>query len=224
MLDVAFEAPPGITALFGPSGAGKTLTLRCIAGLERPRAGRIALNDRVLFDHEARIDVPARERHLGYVFQRYALLPHLTVGENLRYGLHRWPRAEREQRVAELLALMGLEGYQRRRPAELSGGEEQRVALARALAPRPALLLLDEPFAALDARVRSRLRRELRRVQEATGVPMILVTHDLAEVQQLAPWLVVYDQGRVLCSGSTQDVLAHPGSKEAADILRGEEP
>jgi molybdate transport system ATP-binding protein len=218
-LDAAFAAPTGITALFGPSGAGKTLTLRCLAGLERVESGRIVLGERVLLDATAGIDVPARHRRIGYVFQQYALFPHLSVATNVGFGLHALSRAEREARVRELLALVGLEGYEARRPRELSGGEQQRIALVRALATHPELLLLDEPFAALDERVRRRLRAELRRVHDTTGTPMLLVTHDLAEVRQLSDWVVLYSSGRVLQAGPTTEVLASPASEEAAELL-----
>jgi ABC-type sulfate/molybdate transport systems ATPase subunit len=206
-LRVEFEVGDGITALFGPSGAGKSMTLRSIAGLASP-AGRIVVSGRVLLDTGAGTDVPPRERRIGYLFQQYALFPHLSVEGNVGYGLHRLPRGERAARVAELLALVGLEGYGGRRPHELSGGQQQRVALARALATRPDLLLLDEPFAAVDLRVRRRLRAELRRIHDVTGTPMLLVTHDLAEVRQLAGSLVVLDRGQVLRAGRTTTVLA----------------
>jgi molybdate transport system ATP-binding protein len=222
-LNVEYQAPPGITALFGPSGAGKTVTLRCIAGLVRPGAGRIVVDGRVLFDHAAGVDLPARNRRIGYVFQQYALFPHLDVARNIAYGLNDWPAGARGARVADLLRLVGLEGYGERRPRDLSGGEQQRVALARALAPRPDLLLLDEPFAALDTRVRRRLRAELRRIHQETAVPMVLVTHDLVEVRQLSDWVVLYERGRVLRAGPTPAILADPGSPEASALLFGDE-
>jgi molybdate transport system ATP-binding protein len=207
-LDVAFEVGEGISALFGPSGAGKSMTLRSIAGLAAP-AGRIAVSGRVLLDTATGVDVPPRARRIGYLFQQYALFPHLSVESNVGYGLQVLPRSERAARVAELLSLVGLEGFAARSPRELSGGQQQRVALARALAPRPDLLLLDEPFAALDLRVRRRVRAELRRIHDLTRTPMLLVTHDLAEVRQLADSLVVLDRGRVLCAGPTGPGLAH---------------
>jgi molybdate transport system ATP-binding protein len=217
-LDARFDAPGGITTLFGPSGAGKTLTLRCIAGLSRPAAGRIAVGGRLLFDSSGAIDLPTRHRRLGYVFQQYVLFPHLDVAANVAFGLG-GSRAAREARVHELLEMVGLGGYERRRPRDLSGGEQQRVALARALAPRPDLLLLDEPLAALDARARRRLRAELRRIHESTGVPMVLVTHSQLEMRDLSDWIVLYDAGRVLRSGPAPEVLRDPGSAEAAELL-----
>jgi molybdate transport system ATP-binding protein len=222
VLDVRFATRGGITALFGPSGAGKTLTLRAIAGLIRPAAGRVAVGDHLLFDARRAIDVPTRHRRIGYVFQQYALFPHLDVADNVGYALD-GDRRTRDRRVEELLLLVGLQGYGGRMPRQLSGGEQQRVALARAMAPAPDLILLDEPFSALDAPVRRRLRAELRRVQETTGVPMVLVTHSQREMRELAEWLVLYRSGRVLRSGMTADVLADPGSEEAAALLGEEE-
>jgi molybdate transport system ATP-binding protein len=219
-LDVAFESSAsGITALFGPSGAGKTLTLRHLAGLARARAGRIVLGDRVLFDAEQEIHVPARERRIGLVFQEYALFPHLDVRGNVGYGLHHRARPERERRVAELLELVGLSGYGDRNPRSLSGGERQRVALARALAPEPELLLLDEPFAALDFRVRQGLRSALAEIQRLTDVPMVLVTHSLEDVRVLSDALVLLDHGRVVASGPTGALLASPPSPAAAVLV-----
>lgn len=199
-LDVAFDSIGGVTALLGPSGAGKTLTLRAIAGLLRPDSGRIACGGRVLFDAAAGVDLPARARRVGYVFQHYALFPHLTVAENVAYGLHAWPRAARRVRVTEVLETVGLAGYAGRRPRELSGGQQQRVALARALAPEPAVLLLDEPLAALDAPLRRRLGAELRAVHERTAIPMVLVTHDPLEAARVADAVVQLDGGRVTVS------------------------
>jgi molybdate transport system ATP-binding protein len=218
-LDVEFGAPAGITALFGASGSGKTLTLRAVAGLVRPERGVISLGERRLFDSAAGIDVPTRLRRIGYVFQQSALLPHLSVEGNVGFGLQGWARGAREARISELLELVGLSEERGRRPGGLSGGEQQRVALARALAPRPDLLLLDEPFAALDLRVRRRLRDELRELHDATGVPMVLVTHDLAEVRQLAGWLVVYGNGRVLAAGPTSDLLSEPLTPAISEAL-----
>jgi molybdate transport system ATP-binding protein len=217
-LDVAFTAPPGITALFGPSGAGKTLTLRCIAGLTRPDRGRIALDDHLLFDSDLAIDLPARSRRVGYLFQQYALFPHLDVAGNIRLAL-RGTRSQRTARTTELLEMVGLPGFESRSIRQLSGGEQQRVALARALAPDPEVLLLDEPLSALDGRTRRRLRAELRRIHSITGIPMVLVTHNLREMRELSDWLVLYDAGRTLGTGPTADLLREPGSPEAAELL-----
>ena len=200
-LDVAFDTGSGITALLGPSGAGKTLTLRAVAGLLRPDSGRIALGDEVLFDRVARIDVPARARRVGYVFQHYALFPHLSVAQNVGYGVHAMSRPDRAARVAEMLDLIGLPDIGPRRPRTLSGGQQQRVALARALGPHPSVLLLDEPLAALDAPLRQRLGAELRALHERTRTPMVLVTHDPDEAARVADRVVRLDAGQVTAIG-----------------------
>ena len=187
----------GITALLGPSGSGKTLTLRAIAGLLRPDGGRISLGKRLLFDSTRSVHVPAHERDVGYVFQQYALFPHLSVQGNVGYGINALHRAKRETRVMEVLELVGMSEYAGRRTHELSGGQQQRVALARALAPRPSLLLLDEPFAALDAPLRRRLGDELRKLQETTSTFMVLVTHDEEEADRLADVVIHLDHGAV---------------------------
>lgn len=207
-LNVSFAAPAGITALFGPSGSGKTLTLRCIAGLLRPDRGRLVLGQRVLYDGGSGVDLATRDRRIGYVFQHYALFPHLTAAANIGYGLNDLSPMDRSARVKELLEMVDLAGFAERQPHQLSGGQQQRVALARALAPRPDLVLLDEPFAAIDSFVRDRLREQLRAIHDRTQVPMILVTHDVADVRRLADTVVLYGHGVVLQVGATADVLA----------------
>jgi molybdate transport system ATP-binding protein len=187
--------------LFGPSGAGKTLTLQAIAGLVRPQAGVVRVGDRVLFDSSRGIDLPARERKVGYLFQDYALFPHCTVEQNVAIGLGRWwrPRLSAEQRaaVSGVLETLGLQDLASSYPAALSGGQRQRVALARALVREPDVLLLDEPFAALDRPLRARMRENLRSLQRDFGVPVVLITHDPEDVEALADTLVVFEQGAV---------------------------
>jgi molybdate transport system ATP-binding protein len=218
-LDVAWEAGDGVVALFGQSGSGKSLTLQCLAGLVRPDAGRIVLNGAVLFDADAGIDLPPQRRRLGYVFQGYALFPHLTVAENVAFGLAgRTPRTRR-QRTVEILDRLGLAGLERRYPRELSGGQQQRVALGRALAVDPALLLLDEPLSALDAPLRRQLRDELVRVIRDFRTPTVLVTHDLAEAFQLADRIVVYEQGRVVQAAPKSGLLTRPASEQVARLF-----
>lgn len=200
-LEVAFASDKDVVVLFGPSGAGKSLTLQAIAGLTTPDAGRIVVGERVLFDSERRIRVPARRRDVGYVFQDYALFPHLTVAQNVSFGLKRgWPwylpRGDR-LRLEEALDIFELTPLQGSLPRDLSGGQRQRVALARALIRRPSLLLLDEPFSALDALLRAKMRRELLKVQGRFRVPVILITHDPEDVAALAQTVVVYDAGRI---------------------------
>lgn len=194
-LDVAWEIGAELAVLFGPSGAGKSLTLRLIAGLARPAEGRVVAGGRVLLDTAGRVDLSPQQRSVGFVFQDLALFPHMTVEENVRYGGHGLPPAERAGRAAELIRRFGLGGLERRRPAEISGGQKQRVALARALLRRPLLLLLDEPFSALDVPLRRELGELLREVQRAERVPAVLVTHDPDEARALADRVILYDRG-----------------------------
>jgi molybdate transport system ATP-binding protein len=218
-LDVAWSAGDGVAVLFGPSGAGKTLTLQCLAGLMRPDAGRIVVDDRVLFDSAAGVDLPPQLRRVGYVFQGYALFPHLTVGENVAFGLRDRPRAQRQARAAEVVERLGLGGLEHRRPGELSGGQRQRVALGRALAIDPALLLLDEPLSALDAPLRRSLRDELRTILSGWGTAAVLVTHDFTEAYQLADRIVIYEGGRVIQSAPRAELLWQPASEAVARIM-----
>lgn len=218
-LDVAWTAGAGVAVLFGPSGAGKSLTLRCLAGLERPDAGRIVVNGRVFFDSKTGVDLPPHHRRIGYVFQGYALFPHLSVGKNIAFGLRDRPRAERQRRSKEVIERLGLGGLERRLPRELSGGQQQRVALGRALAVDPDLLLLDEPLSALDAPLRRQLRDDLERTLRDWGKPAVLVTHDLSEAYQLADRVVVYDQGRVIQASSKTEFLWQPSSERVARLI-----
>ena len=218
-LDVDWTADGGVAALFGPSGAGKTLTLQCMAGLLRPDAGRMVVDGRVLFDAAAGTDVPAQARRVGYVFQGYALFPHLTVADNVGFGLRGRPHAERARRVAEVIARLGLAGLDRRYPGELSGGQRQRVALGRALAIDPALLLLDEPLSALDAPLRRTLRDELRALLSEVGTAAVVVTHDFTEAYRLGDRIVVYEGGRVVQAAPRTELLWQPASEEVARIM-----
>lgn len=200
-LDAAFTSSSKRIALFGPSGAGKSLTLRAVAGLLRPDAGRIEINGRVLFDAQVGVCLPARSRRVAYLFQDYALFPHLTVAQNIAFGLRRgWrnpprrqvlPEARRWVDAFELGAIVG--SY----PGEISGGQKQRVALARALMLQPDILLLDEPFSALDSQLRGRMRQELNALQRQLDVPMLLITHDPADVDALADEVFEVRDGRV---------------------------
>jgi molybdate transport system ATP-binding protein len=205
--------------LFGPSGAGKTLTLQCLAGLIRPGAGRIVVDGRVFFDSQTGVNLSAQERRVGYVFQGYALFPHLTVADNVGFGLRDRPRAERARRVTRVVEQLGLGGLERRYPRELSGGQRQRVALGRALAIEPALLLLDEPLSALDAPLRRALRDELREVLSDVGTAAVVVTHDFTEAYRLGDRIVVYDAGRVVQSAPRAELLWQPASESVARIM-----
>ena len=219
-LDVAFSAAQELVALFGPSGAGKSLTLQAIAGTVQPDAGGIVLDGQPLYDSTRRHNLPPQQRRVGYVPQHYALFPHLTVAENIAFGLRRVPRRVRHQRIAELLELFGMQGFEPRLPRQLSGGQQQRVALARALAVQPRLLLLDEPFAALDGVLRDTLRQELAQVQARWGIPVLLVTHDLADVFALGQRVVVYDGGQVIQQGTRDEVFFRPANRRVAEFVR----
>jgi molybdate transport system ATP-binding protein len=203
-LDAGFTVNAGATALFGPSGAGKTTLVNMIAGLVRPDRGRIVLDDDVLFDSAARIDVPAHRRRIGYVFQEGRLFPHLTVRQNLVYG--RWmrglPRAPEEE--ARVIALLDLGAFLSRRSGRLSGGERQRVAIGRALLMRPRLLLLDEPLASLDAARKAEILPHLERLRDRAGVPIIYVSHQADEVRRIATAVVLVEAGRVVASTGTE--------------------
>jgi molybdate transport system ATP-binding protein len=219
-LHVQLAAQDEIVVLFGPSGSGKSLTLQSLAGLRTPDSGSITLWGRTLFDRQQRVNLPVRQRRVGYMFQNYALFPHLSVRDNVGYGLHALPRAERARRAAEALAMVRLSGFEQRRPRELSGGQQQRVALARALAAEPELLLLDEPFAALDGPIRAELRQEFLRLRRRLGVPAIFVTHDLEEATLLADRLAVIIAGELRQVGTAREVLTQPRDRQVAELVQ----
>ncbi|KXX64002.1 ABC transporter ATP-binding protein [Marichromatium gracile] len=207
----------GITALLGPSGGGKSTLLRLLAGLERPRAGHIRHRQRLWYARAAGIDLAPRRRDLGFMFQDHALFPHLSVAENIGYGLARAP--DRAARVAHWIERVGLGGLARRRPGQLSGGQRQRVALARALAPAPALLLLDEPFSALDASLRQSLRLLVQELIAETATCALLVTHDIEDARQCADRIGVMIDGRLRRLDEAEAVFAAPGDAEVARVL-----
>jgi molybdate transport system ATP-binding protein len=219
-LEVSFASDKDVVVLFGPSGAGKSLTLQAIAGLTIPDEGRIVMGEQVLFDSSRKIRIAARHRDIGYVFQDYALFPHLTVAQNVAFGLKRsWPWylpwGDR-LRLDEVLEIFELITLRDALPRDLSGGQRQRVALARALIRRPSLLLLDEPFSALDALLRAKMRQELLHIQERFKLPVILITHDPEDVAALAQTVVVYDAGRIRRVMALQDQDKH---EAAAGLL-----
>ncbi|HEY7493638.1 MAG TPA: ABC transporter ATP-binding protein, partial [Candidatus Tectomicrobia bacterium] len=219
-LSVAFTTGEELVALFGPSGSGKSLTLQTIAGTVSPDAGRIVLDHQPLYDSAQHYNLPSQQRRVGYVPQHYALFPHLNVAQNIAFGLSRAPRRVRAQRVAELLELFGMQGFEHRLPRQLSGGQQQRVALARALAVQPRLLLLDEPFTALDGVLRDTLRQELAQVHARWGITVLLVTHDLADVFALGQRVIVYDSGRIIQQGTRDEVFFRPASRRVAEFVR----
>lgn len=206
----------GTTVLFGPSGSGKTTLLRMIAGLDAPDRGSVSFSGLPWFDGPQRVNVPARERRVGYVTQEPALFPHLTVAQNVGFGV---PTRDRAARVSEMLRLVGVTDLASRHPHELSGGQKQRVALARAVAPRPRILLLDEPLSALDAASRDALRRDLGRFLRAISLPTVLVTHDRGEALALGDTVALIGKGRVLQEGPIADVFSRPASVEAAHVV-----
>ncbi len=218
--DVSFSVAEGaFVALLGPSGSGKTTVLRMLAGLERPDEGRIAVHGRPVFG--GRREVPAEERDIGMVFQDYALWPHMTVAQNIAFGLRlrRFTRRDRDARVAEALSLVHLDGLDARFPDQLSGGQQQRVAIARALATRPRLLLLDEPLSNLDAALREEMRVELVRLLKAQGITAIYVTHDRIEALAMADQIVVMRDGRVAQIGAPEELYARPATLFIAGFL-----
>jgi molybdate transport system ATP-binding protein len=218
-LDVALSVAAGeCLALAGPSGAGKTSILRAVAGLLRPERGRVTCGGQTWLDTERGVNVAPEARRCGYVFQEHALFGHLCAWQNVAYGLHGVPRAERRERAVELLARFGMEALADARPRTLSGGERQRVALARAMAVQPAALLLDEPLAALDTRTRAAASRELHAVLADAAVPALLVTHDFGEAALLGDRVGVIDAGRVVQEGTAAELAAAPASAFVADF------
>ncbi len=207
VLDLSVEVPPGITILFGPSGAGKSTLLDCIAGLVRPGEGRIALGEKILFDAETRVELPPQQRKMGYLFQSAALFPHMSVEENVAYGLVQLSAKVRQEQVREILEAFRVEGLRARRPGEISGGEGQRVALARSLVTGPRALLLDEPLTGLDAELKSAIVDDLRAWNAAKRIPILYVTHTREEVDALGERVIALENGRVMSSGIPMDVL-----------------
>ena len=218
-LDVEFQAASGVTVLFGPSGSGKTLVLDSLAGFVRPDEGRILLDDAILFDAASRVHLAPQARNCGYVFQNYALFPHMTLRENLAFAAERRPRLERHRRVNEMLERFRIAEAAGRKPHEVSGGQRQRCSIARALIGAPKLLLLDEPAQGLDTPLRAELYEVLRQVRGDFKIPVLLVTHDLDECFELGEEMIVLRDGKIAQSGAPGDILDRPASVDVARLL-----
>jgi molybdate transport system ATP-binding protein len=219
MLDLEFQAGAAVTVLFGPSGSGKTLTLDSVAGFVRPDEGRILLDDAILFDAASGVHLPPQARQCGYVFQNYALFPHMTLRQNLAFAAERRPRLERHRRVNEMLERFRLTEAAGRRPHEVSGGQRQRCSIARALIGGPRVLLLDEPAQGLDAPLRAEFYDVLRQVRADFQTPVLLVTHDLEECFELGDEMIVLHDGRIVQSGPPANILRAPASLDVARLL-----
>jgi len=217
-LDVTLTAAPGFTILFGPSGAGKTTLLDCIAGLTTPDAGRIAIGTTMLFDSQSQVNIPPHRRGLGYLTQSLALFPHMSVRQNVEYGLAGLEATERKQRSDEVLESFRIAALAGRRPREISGGERQRTALARALVTRPGVLLLDEPLTALDAATKGRIVDDLRAWNKQNEIPILYVTHQREEVFALGENVIVLDGGRIIAEGPPHEALHRPTSETVAQL------
>ena len=217
-LDVGFEIGPEVLGILGASGSGKSMTLRCIAGLETPSCGKIAVNGKVLFDSEAGINVPSKDRRIGFLFQNYALFPHLTVAENIAFGLQHLSEDEQKLRVKEQLISVQMLGMENRYPQQLSGGQQQRVALARSIAPNPDLLLLDEPFSALDTHLRSQLERELMQTLANYRGITLFVSHNLEEVYRVCKNLLVLAEGRPIAFDTKEHIFDRPRNFTVAQL------
>ena len=216
LLDVSIEVSSGITILFGASGAGKSTLLDCVAGLARPDAGRIVTGDEVLFDSASSIHLPAQRRRIAYVFQTLALFPHLSVEENVAYGLSGWPEDERRGRAGEILKAFHVEKLRKQKPGQISGGERQRVALARSLVTEPRVLLLDEPLTGLDAELKAAIIDDLRAWNAAKRIPILYVTHSRDEVNALGERVIAIENGHVISAGAPMEVLDAPRRKKLA--------
>ena len=219
LLDVEFSSEEGTSGLLGASGCGKTLTLRCIAGIVKPDEGKIVLDGTTLYDSEQGINLPPQSRHVGYLFQNYALFPDMTVEQNIACGLqHEKDKSQRKKAVADMISRMQLKGLEKHRPRNLSGGQQQRTALARILVGKPEILLLDEPFSALDSHLKDQLLAELRNTLKTFNKDTLIVTHNRDEAYKLCSTLAVMDKGRIVGISDTEEMFADPGTKVGAII------
>ncbi len=218
-LDVEWNMDNEIVVLFGYSGAGKSMTLQMVTGLMRPDEGYIASNGKIFFDSSKYIDLPPQGRPFGYVFQDLALFPHMTVKENIQYGANGMDRTERHKKTMEMIRAFHLDGLEDRLPREVSGGQKQRIAIARALIRRPDVLLLDEPFSALDNPLRLEMRGLLKEVRSEFNIPVVLVTHDITEALTMADRLIVYSGGKAVQTGTPEEIYLNPATDEVVRLV-----
>ena len=218
-LDVSFEMENELIVLFGPSGSGKTTLFKCISGITEPDDGKIIVGNKVYYDKDRKINLPIQKRNLGYVFQNYTLFPHMNVRKNIESGLKGWQKEDREKRVEEMLNLLHIEELETRYPSQLSGGQKQRVALARALAPKPGVLLLDEPFSALDMEIRTRLAEKIKKLQNRIEVPLLFITHNLEEAFLLADRILILHGGKAQQFGTPEEIFCHPENLHVAELI-----
>jgi molybdate transport system ATP-binding protein len=218
-MDASWKMDNEMAVLLGFSGAGKSLTLQMIAGLMKPDSGTIMFNDELFYDSSSEINLSPQMRSIGYVFQHLALFPHMTVKNNIFYGAKGIGKNERTQKCFELINEFGLKGLEDKLPSEISGGQKQRVAFARALIRRPKILLLDEPFSALDAPLRIEMRNFLKDIRAEFNIPVVLVTHDIQEARTLADRLIIYSGGRIAQLGTTDEVIGNPVNDEVKALV-----
>jgi molybdate transport system ATP-binding protein len=218
-LDIEWQIGDELAVLFGFSGAGKSMTLQLIAGLIKADKGQVSLDDIVYFDSSAGTNLPPQKRPFGYVFQDLALFPHMTVLQNILYGAGNLPKNEKLDRAREMIQAFKLTGLEERHPYEISGGQKQRVAFARALIRRPKMLLLDEPFSALDRPLRIEMRRFLREVRDSIGIPAVLVTHDFEEAVAISDKIIVYEHGKIAQIDTPVRIVNSPANKYVAQLV-----
>lgn len=219
LLDVSFEMENELVVLFGPSGSGKTTLFKCISGITEPDDGKITMGSKVYYDKSKKINLPIQKRNLGYVFQNYTLFPHMSVKKNIECGLKGWEKGAKEGRIMEMLSLLHIEELETRYPSQLSGGQKQRVALARALAPGPEVLLLDEPFSALDLEIRTELAGKIKNLQKKIGIPVLFITHNLEEAFLLADKILVLYEGKTQQYGVPEEIFYHSKNLHVAELI-----
>ncbi|AAM04654.1 ABC transporter ATP-binding protein [Methanosarcina acetivorans] len=218
-LDVSFEMDNELVVLFGPSGSGKTTLFKCISGITQPDNGKITVGSKIYYDKDKKINLPIQKRNLGYVFQNYTLFPHMNVRKNIECGLKKWEKEDREVRVMEMLNLLHIEELETRYPSQISGGQKQRVALARALAPKPGILLLDEPFSALDMEIRTELADKIKNLQKKIEIPLLFITHNLEEAFLLADRILILHGGKIQQFGTPEEIFYQPANLQVSELI-----